>query len=214
MNVSEAAPQDQHQSRLSRRFTVARKADQVIHLRRAEFNLRFILPWIEAGSTVADIGAGDGLLASSIQQQADARVRGFDIEARELSNFQVEVYDGNHIPAEEGAFDTSICVAVLHHCDDAERVVSEIARVTRKRFLLVEDRFDSALDRWGVIGFHHYLKWVERMPFNPAGFRTTQAWCSLLEKHGFEIRKIVPMGRSMKLIPIHNTLLVAEKKAA
>ncbi|MCC5829591.1 MAG: methyltransferase domain-containing protein [Phycisphaeraceae bacterium] len=200
-----------HDGRLSRRLAVTRKADEAIHQARAGFNLGHLLPWIPRGSSVVDVGAGDGLLASAIRDQAQCEVRGFDIEARELADFAVELYDGHHIPVEDQTFDIAICVAVLHHCDDIEQVVREIARVTRHRFLLIEDRFDSKLDELGVIGFHHYLNWVEKMPFNPGGFKPTHEWRRLLEHEGFLIRRTVPMGRSMRWVPIHNTLIVAEK---
>jgi SAM-dependent methyltransferase len=40
--------------------------------------------------------------------------------------------DGEHLPFEGGAFDLVYCVATLHHALDLGRMVSELARVTRR----------------------------------------------------------------------------------
>ena len=40
--------------------------------------------------------------------------------------------DGEHLPFADGAFDLAYCVAALHHALDLGRMVSELARVTRR----------------------------------------------------------------------------------
>jgi ubiquinone/menaquinone biosynthesis C-methylase UbiE/uncharacterized protein YbaR (Trm112 family) len=40
--------------------------------------------------------------------------------------------DGEHLPFADGAFDLAYCVAALHHALDLQRMVSELARVTRR----------------------------------------------------------------------------------
>ena len=40
--------------------------------------------------------------------------------------------DGEHLPFADGAFDLVYCVAALHHALDLRRMVSELARVTRR----------------------------------------------------------------------------------
>ena len=40
--------------------------------------------------------------------------------------------DGEHLPFEDGVFDLVYCVATLHHALDLGRMVSELARVTRR----------------------------------------------------------------------------------
>ncbi len=40
--------------------------------------------------------------------------------------------DGEHLPFADGAFDLAYCVAALHHALDLDRMVSELARVTRR----------------------------------------------------------------------------------
>ena len=206
-----APAQEGFDQRLSRRSTLARRVDDSIHQRRAAFYRRHLLPEVPEGRCLLDVGAGDGLLIEGLARDSRARsARGFDIEPRSLGSFEVEVYDGKHLPLADGAADVTICVTVLHHCDEAERVLGEIRRVTAQRLLLVEDRFDSRLDRFGVIGFHHYLSRVESMPFDPNGFRSTEQWRGRLEKAGFRVRACRPLGRAVWWFPIVNTLFVAD----
>ncbi len=60
--------------------------------------------------------------------------------------------DASRLPFSDGAFDLALCVAVLHHVDDATvpRVVSELARVASGRLLLLEPlRNDGRrISRW------------------------------------------------------------------
>ena len=198
--------------RFSRRFATAAKVDDDIHRQRARFNFNALRPWVTEGASLLDLGAGDGLLVSMLAADTGGTARGFDIEPRQLGDFTVEVYDGRHLPVADQSADICLCVAVLHHCEDAGQVLREIRRITRSRFLLIEDRFDSWRDRVGVIGFHHYLRLVENMPFDPRGFRSTSQWRRRLEEAGFEIEQVHTLGRAVRWFPIVNTLFVCQPR--
>ena len=57
--------------------------------------------------------------------------RGAFYEAR-VGPFARVQADGEHLPFADGAFDLVYCVAALHHALDLGRMVSELARVTRR----------------------------------------------------------------------------------
>ena len=57
--------------------------------------------------------------------------RGAFFEAR-VGPFARVQADGEHLPFATGAFDLVYCVAALHHALDLERMVGELARVTRR----------------------------------------------------------------------------------
>lgn len=198
------------EQRPSQRLALARRVDSRIHQRRAEFYAGKLAPYIPRGSSLLDLGAGDGLLVNMLARSLDLKPRAFDVEARSLGGFPVEVYDGRRLPLPDGAVDVSICVAVLHHCEDAQAMLREIRRVTRKTFLLVEDRFDSAWDRLGVVGFHHYLRWIESMPFNRSGFASTSQWRDRLAAAGLAVTEATILGKPLACFPIVNTLFVAQ----
>ena len=197
--------------RLSRRSATARRIDAAIHGRRARFYLRHLQPHVPAGKRLIDVGAGDGLLAKMLADATDAAsLRAFDVEARQVGPVPVEVYDGHTLPIDDGGADVSICVTVLHHCDDVKRVLSEIRRVTGERFLLIEDRYNSLLDRMVVLGVHHYLRWVESMPFNKGGFADTGRWRRLLNDAGFAVVATKRLGIAVPWLPVTNTLFVCD----
>ena len=197
--------------RLSRRSAAARRIDAAIHRRRARFYLRHLLAHVPTGKRLIDVGAGDGLLVKMLAEATDAAsVRAFDVESRQLGPVPVEVYDGTKLPIDDAGADVSLCVTVLHHCADAKRVLSEIRRVTSQRFLLVEDRFNSPADRLAVLGVHHYLRWVESMPFDRHGFADTTQWCRLLNEAGFAVVQTKHLGIAVPWLPVTNTLFVCE----
>ena len=195
--------------RLSRQSAAARCIDAAIHRRRARFYLRHLLPHVSTGKRLVDVGAGDGLLVKMLTDATDAAsVRAFDVESRQLGPVPVEVYDGKTLPIDDAGADISLCVTVLHHCTDARRVLSEIRRVTSQRFLLVEDRFNSLPDRLAVLGVHHYLRWVESMPFDRHGFASTTQWCQLLNEAGFAVVETKRLGIAVPWLPVTNTLFI------
>ena len=57
--------------------------------------------------------------------------RGAFFEAR-VGPFARVQADGEHLPFVDGSFDLTYCVAALHHALDLRRMVSEMARVTRR----------------------------------------------------------------------------------
>jgi len=197
-------------ARPSQRWSVTRRVDAGIHHTRASFFRDALKPHIQRGQSMLDVGAGDGVLASMLRDELDLKVRAVDIEARELADLKVEVYDGLHLPLDDKSVDCTICVAVLHHCNDPMAVLREIRRVTRSRFLLVEDLFDSAWDRTCVIGFHHYLNWIESMPFRRDGFASRADWQKRLESTGFRVIETRLIGKAVRAFPVINTLTIAE----
>jgi len=197
--------------RLSRASGWGRRIDQGIHGRRAAFNLRHIAPLVPRGARVLDLGAGDGLLAGQLARHNRCQVLGVDVEDRALSDVPLLLYDGARLPLADDAVDVSICVAVLHHCDNLEAVLGELRRVTRGKLLLIEDRFESWLDRLCVIAVHHYLRAVESMPFRRAGFGDVATWRTRLAAAGFRSAEVIPLpGRAVPWIPVRNVLYVAE----
>lgn len=97
---------------------------------------RFVVP---RGDEVAlDVGCGAGALALALAPHV-RRVVGVDrvpelLElARERAPANVELVEGDaeHLEFADGSFDLAGTLRTLHHVDRPERVVAELARVTR-----------------------------------------------------------------------------------
>jgi SAM-dependent methyltransferase len=93
---------------------------------------------LEPQSTL-EVGCGDGALLCELRQRGfGGHLEGVEIVpqavalARERPEIDaVELYDGEHLPLQEGAFALGILSHVLEHVHDPARLLAEVARVCR-----------------------------------------------------------------------------------
>ena len=89
--------------------------------------------------TLVEIGCGDGALLAELGERGVAPVLdGFELSppAAELARARtiagarrIEAYDGEHVPAADGAYDLAVLSHVLEHVDDPAPLLREAARV-------------------------------------------------------------------------------------
>ena len=100
--------------------------------------------YVRPGMRVLEVGAAKGWAAQHLVPRgvryvatdilADPKIgigRAAFYEGR-VGPFTRVQADGEHLPFADGAFDLVYCVAALHHALDLSRMVSELARVTRR----------------------------------------------------------------------------------
>ena len=103
---------------------------------------------IVAGDRVLDLGCGEGRHAILAYLEADAHVYALDLSAADLKT-AADRFEAHHdperadrtlsflrgsglqLPFRDASFEKVICSEVLEHIDDYERVLDEIARVTK-----------------------------------------------------------------------------------
>jgi SAM-dependent methyltransferase len=93
---------------------------------------------LEPASTL-EVGCGDGALLSELHRRGfGGRLAGVEITraAVEIAHTRgeidsVELYDGLHLPAADGAYDLGIVSHVLEHVPDPPVLLNEIARACR-----------------------------------------------------------------------------------
>jgi SAM-dependent methyltransferase/uncharacterized protein YbaR (Trm112 family) len=112
--------------------------------RANEHSFSLLLEWLRPGMRVLEVGAAKAWAAQHLLPRgveyvatdilADPKIgigRGAFFERR-VGPFARLQADGEHLPFADGVFDVVYCVAALHHALDLGRMVSELARVTRR----------------------------------------------------------------------------------
>jgi len=188
------------------------RIDRLISRQRAAFYFPILSPYIERGSSIADIGAGDGSLARLISDKLDCKSVALEVGPAQNGNDDVTTFNGRDIPLADGSVDVSMSLSVIHHAEDPERLLREIRRVTGKRFLLVEDHYESLVDRVMTRAIHVYLEKIVSMPFNRTGFSNVAGWRERLNEAGFRVVEVRPLRLTFFFIfPSRSVLLVCEK---
>jgi 2-polyprenyl-3-methyl-5-hydroxy-6-metoxy-1,4-benzoquinol methylase len=99
----------------------------------------FIRRYVPEGGTLLDVGCGTGHLAHALAE-GGYRVAGTDASLgmlrvfRERSETALVAARSDDLPFPDGTFDGVLCVALLHHVAEPERVagtIREMVRVTR-----------------------------------------------------------------------------------
>jgi SAM-dependent methyltransferase len=126
---------------------------------------------------VLDVGCGSGDLAALVMQmRPDLKIEGIDVLVRPNTAIPVHEYDGQHIPFGDNSFDAAMVIDVLHHTDDPQAVLAEIARVAPR--VVIKDHLRDGVAAGPTLRF---MDWVGnaahgvRLPYNYLSRRQWQA---------------------------------------
>ncbi len=146
--------------------------------------------------SILDVGCGTGLVAHAMRElfALDA-VRGIDVVDRVFPSVRVPFakFDGEHIPADDGAVDVVTILNVMHHVPEAQRVglLRECLRVARSGTVVVKDHIaESSLDHARLTT----LDAIGNVPFSGmvyAKYLGERAWRRLIEDAGGEITRTI-----------------------
>ncbi len=153
---------------------------------RARSKCEWLSSHLPAPARVLDLGAGEGYVGEEIHRTTGAEVVLADVRDENQTPLPFVVYDGRKLPFEDGSFDATVLVFVLHHASDPEAVVREARRVTRGPVLVIESVFEGTWDR-------RWLEVADRLANRIRGggtmreqeahlrFRTVEEWRVLFE---------------------------------
>lgn len=113
------------------------------------------------GNSILDVGCGEGMAEVHIGRLHVSQIRlvGVDlmIERVMVAKHETAAHnqrvgfacgDAYHLPFRDGAFDSTFCVAMLQHIQDAESAVREFARVTAGGGRVIAVEPDNAARYW------------------------------------------------------------------
>ncbi|MDX1438686.1 MAG: methyltransferase domain-containing protein [Rubricoccaceae bacterium] len=154
---------------------------------------------ITTNDRVLDLGGGDGYVAERIATKTGAHVMMADVVDYNKTTIPVSVYDGDSIPFDQDTFDLTLLVFVLHHAENAERVIQEAVRVSADRVVVVESVYESSLQRWLLTNLDKFANAVRsngaiRSQEEFLSFRTDREWRNTFLQLGLTIERAVCRG--------------------
>jgi SAM-dependent methyltransferase len=117
--------------------------------RRVRVLSRMFAEMLPANASVLDVGCGEGSIDSLIMAlRPDVSIRGADLLVRSHTHIPVDLLDSKTLPYDDESVDVVLLVDVLHHSEDPIGLLSEVARVTRRRILLKDHLCEGPWDRY------------------------------------------------------------------
>jgi len=107
------------------------------------------LPWLPAGSTTIDIGAGNGLVALELNKSGIQTTAVDVVNLSILPEIPVQVYNGASLPFPDRHFQFALLLTVLHHTKDPVAVLKEAARVA-EQVIIIEDVYKNGLQKYAT----------------------------------------------------------------
>jgi SAM-dependent methyltransferase len=167
-----------------------------------------VLPFV-VGPRILDLGAGEGWVTERLSR-AGFTTCGADVGAFAHTRVPYVIYDGTRLPFGDAAFETTLLLLTLHHCDEPEAVLDEALRVTRRRLIVSESVVRNRLDRFwldALDGRFNRLRHGGRMP-TPLGFRRAEEWQALFDSRGLHPIATRWLGGRLERLIHHPRLFV------
>jgi len=160
---------------------------RLVFNRRAQVLAATIGQMLPAGSSVLDVGCGDGTIDSLIlAARPDVEIRGVDVLIRPTSRIPVLAYDGTRLPLLDRGVSAVTFVDVLHHTDNPAILLDEACRVARD-VIIIKDHLARGWRDRAILGL---MDWVGnahhgvRLPYN---YLSEQCWRDLFRERGLAI---------------------------
>jgi SAM-dependent methyltransferase len=122
-------------------------------------DLDLVVAWSEGAESALDVATGGGHVARRLREA------GIDVVTVDPApGMQPNVVSrGEELPFADGSFDVVTCRVAAHHFDDVPKAMSEMARVSRDRVIVVDNLFldDDAEEADRVRDPSHVRNWSE-----------------------------------------------------
>ncbi len=156
---------------------------------RAKRLTRHIMDSLEDCSNLIDLGCGDMILTECIDSMTDKEVLGVDTVNSNLTKLPLIIYDGSRLPFDDKSIDAALVAFVLHHCDDIQKMLSELKRVTKKKIIVLEEVYKNFVTQ-KILHCHDFgnrlLSSKMEIPLN---FLTHDAWMKTFRELNLQVNK-------------------------
>jgi SAM-dependent methyltransferase len=156
--------------------TMGRIHGAVAFERRTRVLADALATMIPSGSSVLDVGTGDGRIAALVSAaDPTLRIEGIDVLVRERTHVPVRAFDGTTLPCPDRSVDVVTFVDVLHHADNPGALLGEAARVARRAVVVKDHIAETAIDHATL----RLMDWVGNAPHGvalPYNYASRAAW--------------------------------------
>ncbi len=159
---------------------------------RVEKISKKILPFINSGDRVLDLGAGNGLVAEYIKNHKDIKMTLLEIHnGHNQTGLKMQYYDGIKVPFRNNSFDVVLLIYVLHHSENPDLTLLEASRTANKRIIIFEEITNSSI-RYFTTSFWDVLvnlPWKVRIVDLLPRFRSEKRWKESFKKFNLVLEK-------------------------
>lgn len=149
---------------------------KLVFNRRVDVLARTLGALVPPGSTILDVGTGDGQIARAIADaQEGTKVEGIDVMLRPETHIPVTLFGGTSIPFPDRSFDVVSFVDVLHHTEDPDILIREAARVARKAVIIKDHLSENSVQHMTL----RLMDWVGNAPHGvvlPYNYVSRRQW--------------------------------------
>ena len=160
-----------------------------VYNRRVEVLSRILAELVPTNAHLLDVGCGDGLISSLIQQRrSDVVIEGIDVLLRPRTFINVSEFDGQHLPYADKTVDSVLFVDVLHHTDDPAVLLREAVRVA-KQCVLIKDHLLQGLLAGPTLRFMDWIGNAHHGVVLPYNYWPEQRWHDAFNKTNLQLGK-------------------------
>jgi ubiquinone/menaquinone biosynthesis C-methylase UbiE len=150
-------------------------------------DLDLVVEWAEGAETALDVATGGGHVARRLRK-AGINV----ITVDPAPGMEPDVISrGEDLPFADGSYDVVACRVAAHHFEDVEKALSEMARVSRDRVIVVDNLFlDERAEEADRV----------RDPSHVRNYTETE-WRELFESAGLRIEEVRRLPKQIEVDP-------------
>ena len=179
--------------------------------KRAKQIVRRVSPFIGKTEKVLDVGTGTGFVAAGIKEAKNQNIICVDVRLNLLNESKtVIIYDGKKLPFPDGSFDTVLLITVLHHCKHPLKVLDEALRVTSKNVIVMEDLFESRIEKWLTLIEDSIVNWEFRG--HPHSNKNEKDWMKVFAAKNLNVVNFQKFGLVCAGFPFRIGIFVLGKR--